>query len=61
MDVAKVACVFHLAIFLGPVFFRTSLQCSSGYYLQRGGMFHVAVVVNCKTDKLSGKKTGELS
>ena len=34
---------------LGPVFFRTSLPCSGGYHLERGGMpLHDAVGVNCK-------------
>ena len=34
---------------LGPVFFRTSLPCSGGYYLEGGGMpLHVAVGKSCK-------------
>ena len=34
---------------LGPVFFRTSLPCSGGYQLEKGGMpLHDAVGVNCK-------------
>ena len=34
---------------LGPVFFRTSLPCSGGYHLKRGGMpLHDAVGINCK-------------
>ena len=37
----------------GPVFFRTSLQCSGGYYLQRGGMpLHDVVVINCEEGAL---------
>ena len=34
---------------LGPVFFRTALPCSGGYYLERGGMpFHDVVGINCE-------------
>ena len=34
---------------LGPMFFRTTLPCSGGYHLERGGMpLHDAVVINCK-------------
>ena len=34
---------------LGPVFFRTTLPCSGGYNLERGGMpLHDAVGINCK-------------
>ena len=34
---------------LGPVFFRTTLQCSGGYHMERGGMpLHDAVGINCK-------------
>ena len=41
--------VFFSAIFVLPVFFRTSLPCSGGYHLERGGMpLHDAVGVNCK-------------
>ena len=33
----------------GPVFFRTALQCSDGYHLERCGMpLHDAVGINCK-------------
>ena len=28
---------FHVEFWLGPVFFRTALQCSDGYHLERGG------------------------
>ena len=32
-----------------PVFFRTALQCSGGYHLERGGMrLHDAIGVNCE-------------
>ena len=34
---------------LGPVFFRTSLPCSGGYNLDRGGMpSHDVVGINCE-------------
>ena len=34
---------------LFPVFFRTAISCSGGYYLERGGMpLHDAVGINCK-------------
>ena len=34
---------------LDPVFFRTALPCSGGFYLERGGMpLHDAVGINCK-------------
>ena len=34
---------------LGTVFFRTTLPCSGGYYMERGGMpLHDAVGINCK-------------
>ena len=34
---------------IGPVFFRTALPCSGGYYLERCGMpLHDAVGINCK-------------
>ena len=40
---------FTRPLLLGPVFFRTSLPCSGGYHLERGGMpFHDAVGINCK-------------
>ena len=40
---------FHAAFLLGPMFFRTSLPCSGGYHLERGGMpLHDAVGINCK-------------
>ena len=40
---------FTRPFLLGPVFFRTSLPCSGGYHLERGGMpFHDAVGINCK-------------
>ena len=40
---------FHKAIFLGPVFFQTSLPCSGGYHLGRDGMpLHDAVGINFK-------------
>ena len=34
---------------LDPVFFRTALQCSGGYHLERGGMpLYDAVEINCR-------------
>ena len=34
---------------LAPVFFRTTLPCSGGYHMERGGMpVHDAVGINCK-------------
>ena len=40
---------FTWPVLLGPVFFRTALPCSGGYYLERGGMpLHDAVGINCK-------------
>ena len=34
---------------LGPVFFRTALPCSGGYYLQMDGMpLHDVVGMNCE-------------
>ena len=40
---------FTQPFLLGPVFFRTALPCSGGYYLERGGMqLHDAVGINCK-------------
>ena len=34
---------------LGTVLFRTALQCSGGYHMERGGMpLHDAVGINCK-------------
>ena len=39
---------FTLPFLLGPVFFRTTLPCSGGYHLERGGMpLHDAVWINC--------------
>ena len=42
----------------GPVFFRTSLPCSGGYHLERGGVpLHDAVGINCKkgvTNEIQG-------
>ena len=40
---------FTLPFLIGPVFFRTALPCSGGYYLERGEMhLHDAVGINCK-------------
>ena len=40
---------FRRPFLLGPVFFRTSLPCSGGYHMERGGMpLHDAVGLNCK-------------
>ena len=34
---------------LGPLTFRTALQCSGGYHLERGGLpLHDEVGINCK-------------
>ena len=36
-------------VWLGTVFFRTTLPCSGGYHLERGGMpLHDAVGINFK-------------
>ena len=40
---------FKLPFLLGPVFFRTTLPCSGGYHMERGGMpLHDGVGINCK-------------
>ena len=40
---------FTRLFLLDTVFFRTSLPCSGGYHMERGGMpLHDAVGVNCK-------------
>ena len=40
---------FALPLLLGPVLFRTSLPCSGGYHMERGGMpLHDGVGINCK-------------
>ena len=40
---------FKLPFLLGTVFFWTTLQCSGGYYIERGGMpLHDAVGIYCK-------------
>ena len=40
---------FTLPFLLDPVFFRTALPCSGGYYLERGGMpLHDAVGIYCE-------------
>ena len=40
---------FMRSFLLGPVFFRTSLPCSGGYHLEKGGMpFHGEVKINYK-------------
>ena len=39
---------------LGPMFFRTALQCSGGFQLESGGIpLHDAVGVNCETGSTS--------
>ena len=44
---------FTRPFLLGPVFFRTALECSGGYILERGGMpLHDAVGINCKKGQL---------
>ena len=38
---------------LGPLFFRTTLPCSGGYHMERGGMpLHDAIEINCKKGQL---------
>ena len=40
---------FHAAIFSWPCVLRTSLPCSGGYHMERGGMpLHDSVGINCK-------------
>ena len=40
---------FKRPFLLGTVFFRTALQCSGGYHLERRGMpLDDAVWINCK-------------
>ena len=40
---------FTQPFLLGPVFLRTSLLCSGGYHMERGGMpLHDAVGINYK-------------
>ena len=40
---------FMRQFLLGPVFFRTTLPCSGGHHLERGGMeLHDVVGINCK-------------
>ena len=40
-----------MAIFSGNVFFRTTLPCSGGYHMERGGMpLHAAVGIICEKD-----------
>ena len=40
---------FKRPFLFGPVFFRTTLPCFGGYYLEKGGMsLHDAVGINCK-------------
>ena len=42
---------FTLPVLFDLVFFRTALQCSGGYHLERSGMpLHGAVRINCKND-----------
>ena len=48
---------FTRPFLLGPVFFRTSLPCSGGYHLERGGMpLHDAVRINCKNGATTEKQ-----
>ena len=37
-----------LPFLLGPLSFQTTLPCSGGYHLERGGMSLHAVGINCK-------------
>ena len=40
---------FMQPFLLGTVLFRTTLPCSGGYHMERGGMpLHDAVGINCK-------------
>ena len=42
---------FKWLFLLIPVFFQTTLPCSGGYHMERGGMpLHDAVGINCKKD-----------
>ena len=44
---------FTLPFLLGTVFFRTTLPCSGGYHMERGGIqLHDAVGINCKRAQL---------
>ena len=44
---------FTQLFLLGTVFFRTTLPCSGGYHMERGGMpLHDAVGINCKKGEL---------
>ena len=48
---------FTLPFWLGTVFFLTSLPCSGGYYLERGGMpLDDAVRLNCKKGATTEKQ-----
>ena len=41
---------FNAAVFAWPVLLQTSIQCTGGHHLGRGGMpLHDAVGINCKT------------
>ena len=42
---------FTQLLLLGRVFFRTALQCSGGYHLERGWIpLYDAVGINCEKD-----------
>ena len=48
---------FTRPFLLGTVFFRTSLRCSGGYHMVRGGMpLHDAVGINYKKFATTEKK-----
>ena len=48
---------FHAALLLGPVFSWTTLPCSGGYHLERGGVpLHDAVGINCKKGATAEKQ-----
>ena len=52
---------FMLPILIGPVFFRTTLRCTGGYHLERGGMpLHDAVGLNCKKGITSGNQRADV-
>ena len=52
---------FTQPFLLGPVFFRTSLPCSGGYHLERGGMLLPdAVLINCENGATTGYQDADV-